>query len=97
MCALIMVRNAVLEDFDAMVHNMNWWKGNVVEAMGEKIMVNMLYHFLDEVCRVPARPVRALMRMPISGIYKIKGDVLAGRVEQGLVKLGEWVIFASMR
>ena len=29
--------------------------------------------------------------MPISGIYKIKGvgDVLAGRVEQGVVKPGE--------
>merc|ERR1712010_285414 len=35
------------------------------------------------------------MRMPISGIYKIKGvgDVLAGRVEQGQVKPGEEVIF----
>merc|ERR1711881_631432 len=33
------------------------------------------------------------MRMPISGIYKIKGvgDVLAGRVEQGVVKPGEEV------
>jgi len=33
--------------------------------------------------------------MPISGIYKIKGvgDVLAGRVEQGVVKPGEEVIF----
>ena len=35
------------------------------------------------------------MRMPISGIYKIKGvsDVLVGRVEQGVVKPGEEVIF----
>merc|ERR1712146_820188 len=35
------------------------------------------------------------MRLPISGIYKIKGvgDVLAGRVEQGTVKPGEEVIF----
>merc|ERR1719213_1223104 len=35
------------------------------------------------------------MRMPISGIYKIKGvgDVLAGRVEQGTVKPGEEVVF----
>ena len=35
------------------------------------------------------------MRMPISGIYKIEGvsDVLAGRVEQGVVKPGEEVIF----
>jgi len=35
------------------------------------------------------------MRVPISGIYKIKGagDVLTGRVEQGTVKPGEEVIF----
>merc|ERR1719271_1346492 len=35
------------------------------------------------------------MRMPVSGIYKIKGvgDVLAGRVEQGVVKPGEEVVF----
>merc|ERR1712160_111010 len=35
--------------------------------------------------------------MPISGIYKIKGvgDVLAGRVEQGVVKPGEEVDFAN--
>eukprot|EP00492_Amphilonche_elongata_P004498 TRINITY_DN487_c0_g1_i1.p1 TRINITY_DN487_c0_g1~~TRINITY_DN487_c0_g1_i1.p1 ORF type:complete len:224 (+),score=10.64 TRINITY_DN487_c0_g1_i1:99-770(+) len=35
------------------------------------------------------------MRMPVSGIYKIKGvgDVLAGRVEQGIVKPNEEVIF----
>ena len=39
---------------------------------------------LDEVCRNPERPISAPMRMPISGIYRIKdvGDVLAGRVEQ---------------
>jgi len=35
------------------------------------------------------------MRLPVSGIYKIKGvgDVLAGRVEQGLVKPNEEVVF----
>merc|ERR1711907_860900 len=35
------------------------------------------------------------MRVPISGVYKIKGvgDVLAGRVEQGEVKVGEDVVF----
>ena len=35
------------------------------------------------------------LRVPISGIYKIKGvgDVLAGRVEQGQVKPNDEVIF----
>merc|ERR1712241_1446162 len=39
--------------------------------------------------------VDAAMRMPLSGIYKIKGvgDVIAGRVEQGIVKPGEEVVF----
>jgi len=75
--------------------NMPWWSGVEVEAGGEKIMVKVLYDFLDKVCRVPERPTSAPMRMPISGIYKIKGvgDVLAGRVEQGLVKPGEEVVF----
>merc|ERR1711901_7131 len=75
--------------------NMPWWSGVEVEAGGEKIMVKVLYDFLDKVCRVPERPSSAPMRMPISGIYKIKGvgDVLAGRVEQGLVKPGEEVVF----
>jgi len=75
--------------------NMGWWNGIEVENAGEKIMVKVLYDFLDKVCRVPERPTSAPMRMPISGIYKIKGvgDVLAGRVEQGLVKPGEEVVF----
>jgi len=75
--------------------NMPWWTGIEVENNGEKIMVKVLYDFLDKVCRVPERPTSAPMRMPISGIYKIKGvgDVLAGRVEQGLVKPGEEVVF----
>merc|ERR1719446_1742850 len=75
--------------------NMPWWSGVEVEASGEKIMVKVLYDFLDKVCRVPERPTSAPMRMPISGIYKIKGvgDVLAGRVEQGLVNPGEDVLF----
>lgn len=41
--------------------------------------------------RPPVRPTEAPMRLPVSGIYKIKGvgDVVAGRVEQGVVKPGE--------
>merc|ERR1712146_365295 len=62
--------------------NMAWWKG------AEMLHIDTLYDALDKMCRVPERPVSAPMRMPISGIYKIKGvgDVLAGRVEQGVVK-----------
>merc|ERR1712107_608045 len=75
--------------------NMGWWKGMDVDVDGSTIHVDTLYDFLDKVCRVPERPTSAPMRMPISGIYKIKGvgDVLAGRVEQGLVKPNEEVHF----
>lgn len=50
---------------------------------------------LNDMCIVPERKVDAPMRVPISGAYKIKGvgDVLAGRVEQGVVKPGDEVIF----
>merc|ERR1711988_2000164 len=75
--------------------NMGWWTGADVLCGKETIHVDTLYDYLDKVARVPERPTSAPMRMPIPGIYKIKGvgDVLAGRVEQGVVKPGEDVIF----
>merc|ERR1712139_613119 len=77
--------------------NMGWWTGADVlyGAAEEKLHLDTLYDCLDGMCRVPERPTSAPMRLPISGIYKIKGvgDVLAGRVEQGVVKPGEEVIF----
>merc|ERR1719215_808111 len=75
--------------------NMAWWKGQDVQAGAETVHVETLYEVFDQFCRVPSRPVDAPMRLPISGIYKIKGvgDVLAGRVEQGIVKPNEEVIF----
>jgi len=75
--------------------NMAWWKGADVKVGSETIHVDTLYDCLDKMCRVPERPMDAPMRLPISGIYKIKGvgDVLAGRVEQGIVKPNEEVLF----
>jgi elongation factor 1-alpha len=75
--------------------NMPWWKGQDVKIGAESLHVDTLYDCLNNMCRVPERPVDAAMRLPISGIYKIKGvgDVLAGRVEQGLVKPNEEVVF----
>jgi elongation factor 1-alpha len=77
--------------------NMGWWAGVdiIVGSTSEKLHLDTLYDALDKMCRVPERPISAPMRMPISGIYKIKGvgDVLAGRVEQGVVKPGEEVLF----
>merc|ERR1712159_132007 len=71
------------------------WKGMDVATSKETIHCDTLYDVFDSLFRVPERPSSAPMRMPISGIYKIKGvgDVLAGRVEQGVVKPNEEVIF----
>jgi len=50
---------------------------------------------LEKMASQPVRDSDSAMRLPISGIYKIKGvgDVLAGRVEQGVVKPNEEVLF----
>merc|ERR1711985_152537 len=73
----------------------DWWKGCDVVKGSDTMHVDTLLDVLDKFCSIPERPISAPMRMPVSGIYKIKGvgDVLAGRVEQGVVKPGEEVIF----
>jgi len=80
--------------------NMKWWSGCDIEIADqkkgtEKLHIDCLYDALDLMARPPVRPMDAAMRLPVSGIYKIKGvgDVVAGRVEQGVVKPGEEVIF----
>jgi len=76
--------------------NMAWWSGmDVLSEKKEKYHIDTLYDFLNNMCSPPGRNETAPMRMPVSGIYKIKGvgDVLAGRVEQGIVKPNEEVVF----
>merc|ERR1711967_221888 len=75
--------------------NMKWWTGQDIKVDGKDLHINTLYDCLNDMCSPPGRNETAAMRMPLSGIYKIKGagDVLAGRVEQGLVKPNEEVIF----
>merc|ERR1712072_1046518 len=76
--------------------NMDWWKGfDVLLPSKETTHVHTLYDCLNDMISPPGRNSTAPMRLPLSGIYKIKGvgDVLAGRVEQGLVNPGEEVIF----
>ena len=63
-------------------------------VLGERLgQIDTLHDALNEMARPPVRPTEAPMRLPVSGIYKIKGvgDVVAGRVEQGVVKPGEEV------
>jgi len=74
---------------------MDWWKGVDVTINGKTTHVDTLLNALNDMVEVPERKTDAPLRVPISGAYKIKGvgDVLAGRVEQGIVKPGDEVIF----
>jgi elongation factor 1-alpha len=76
--------------------NMSWWKGAEIEVpgKGKKLMVTLL-DALESMVIPPERIGNKPMRTPISGVYKIKGagDVLTGRVEQGIVKPGDEVVF----
>merc|ERR1712158_134395 len=75
-----------------MGENMGWWKGQNVEYGKETLHMDTLYDVLDKLCRVPERPISAPMRMPISGIYKIKGvgDVLVYKKDQTLGQTREF-------
>jgi elongation factor 1-alpha len=82
----------------AKTSNMGWWSGVDVidyDLKGTKHHIDTLLDVLNSMVTKPARNDKADMRLPISGVYKIKGvgDVLAGRVEQGVVRPGEEVIF----
>jgi elongation factor 1-alpha len=75
---------------------MPWWKGvDVKDTVGNLVHVHTLLDALNNLCGVPERKTDAALRVPISGIYKIKGvgDVLTGRVEQGILKPGDEVVF----
>jgi elongation factor 1-alpha len=77
--------------------NMAWWDGVEVVVKGEKapLKIVTVLDALEKMVKIPARPLDKNLRVPISGIYKIKGvgDVLTGRVEQGSVKPGQEVVF----
>jgi len=78
-----------------------WYKGqeviNPVNPNKEKIAVFTLLDALDKYLCIPPRPVDKPFRMPISGVYNIKGvgTVVAGNVEQGKVKVGDEIRFVG--
>ncbi|OZJ04966.1 hypothetical protein BZG36_01739 [Bifiguratus adelaidae] len=76
--------------------NMGWWKGQeVTNSEGKKMTITTLLDALNDFATLPPRKTDAALRLPVSGIYKIKGvgDVIAGRVEQGTVKPKDEVVF----
>merc|ERR1711871_1431578 len=75
---------------------MGWWKGQDVKlSKTQAIHVDCLKDCLNDFVQPAQRDPDKEMRLPLSGVYKIKGvgDVLTGRVEQGAVKPGDEVKF----
>nr|AIM46994.1 translation elongation factor-like protein [Colpodella angusta] len=80
----------------AKTSNMPWWSGmEVTNAKGAKMTVVTLLDCLNQFAELPERKDNAVMRMPVSGIYNIKGvgSVITGRVEQGIVEPNKDVVF----
>jgi len=75
--------------------NMPWWRPFEVNPRKNVIVkVTTLLDCLNDVVHVPKREPRKPFRMPISSIYKIEGgDIIAGRVEQGMLHIGQKVTF----
>merc|ERR1719336_1015468 len=73
-----------------------WYKGFKVKPKKKDIEGKTLLDALNKVVHVPKRPTKKPFRMPVSGVYKIKGvgDVITGRIEQGKLKPGVEVSFA---
>jgi len=79
----------------SMSKKMPWWKGVTVKSNKEPVLCGCLLDCLEKMVCIPKRPLKKPLRMPVSGIYKIKGvgDVITGRVEQGKVEPGNETIF----
>jgi elongation factor 1-alpha len=86
------------DNLNAPSSNMAWWKGFSVALKKGVAEGVTLIDALEKVVKPPKRPVKKAFRMPVSGVYKIKGvgDVITGRVEQGTIKPGLKVKFYPM-
>jgi len=75
---------------------MGWYKGFKVKPKKKEISGHTLLDALNDVVSCPKRPSKKPFRMPVSGVYKIKGvgDVITGRIEQGTLKPNLQVEFA---
>merc|ERR1711899_498840 len=76
--------------------NMPWYKGFKVKPKKKEVKGHTLLNALNDVVTCPKRPKKKPFRMPVSGVYKIKGvgDVITGRIEQGTLKPNLQVQFA---
>ena len=76
---------------------MPWYKGWRANLSKDEVVEGLtLYDALEKLARPPKRFPDKDVRIPINGIYKIKGvgDVITGRVEQGTINAGDSVRIA---
>merc|ERR1712013_752249 len=83
------------DNLNKVSENMPWYKGWSVKVKKEKVTGHTLIDALEKVVKPPKRNNKKAFRMPVSGVYKIKGvgDVITGRVEQGAITPGANVRF----
>jgi len=76
--------------------NMDWYKGFKCKPKKKEVTGHTLLDALNDVVSCPKRPTKKPFRMPVSGVYKIKGvgDVVTGRIEQGCLIPNQQVEFA---
>jgi len=76
---------------------MPWYKGWSANVNKDTVVSGYtLYDALEKLARPPKRNPDGDVRIPINGIYKIKGvgDVITGRVEQGILNTGDIIRIA---
>jgi elongation factor 1-alpha len=83
------------DNLNTVSENMKWYKGFEVKIKKDTITGHTLIDALDRVVKPPKRITKKAFRMPVSGVYKIKGvgDVITGRIEQGKITPDTNVIF----
>ena len=77
------------ENLVAKTDKMPWYKGwSANLSPTEKVEGVTMLDALEKLVKPPKRNAEGKVRVPINGVYKIKGvgDVITGRVEQGIIK-----------
>ena len=73
---------------------MPWYKGWSANISKSEVVNGFtIFDALEKLVKPPKRNHEGALRIPINGIYKIKGvgDVITGRIEQGTLNAGETV------
>jgi elongation factor 1-alpha len=95
-CPIIPYSGFQGENLTKTTDKMPWWKGaDVVTRSGQKVNVVTMVEALEKYVEIPKRVTDKPMRVPISGVFNKKGtgDILTGRVEQGICTPGSEVVF----